>query len=64
MDKLLVRALDPAEATSGDEAEGYTSKSEGESLKSLRRLKVPAGRMKRTASAPVQAILSMLSRTG
>jgi hypothetical protein len=64
MEKMIVRVLDNVNPSSGDDAEGSTSRSEGGSSKHVRRLKLPAGRMKRTASAPVPPLLSMLSRTG
>jgi len=65
MEKLVVRVLDGATLSSGEEeGEGYTSRSEADSGRHARRLKLGGGRMKRTASAPVPPLLSMLSRTG
>ena len=66
MDSLMLRVLDPPAPSSEDEREGGSSRSEAESSKphSQRKLKRSAGRMKRTASAPVPPLLSMLSRTG
>ena len=63
LDSCMLRVLDPPAASSGDEQEAYSSRSDA-SGKAVRKLRPGAGRMKRTASAPAPPILSMLSRTG
>ena len=64
MQKLVVRMLDGAAVSSGDEGEGYTSRSEADSGRQVRRAMTGGGRMKRTASVPAPPPVSMLSRTG
>lgn len=63
LESLMLRVLDPPAASSGDEQEAYSSRSDASS-KAVRKLRRGAGRMKRTASAPAPPLLNMLSRTG
>ncbi len=63
LDRLMLRVLDPPAASSGDEQDPYSSRSDASS-KPVRKLRRGVGRMKRTASAPAPPLLNMLSRTG